>query len=82
MSKIKMTINAKTLFPISELKSRLKEALSIADQIGPAIITRGNRPAYAVSRLDSDSELSEAMYEHLSLACKRAKGNITCENDW
>ena len=83
MPKIKMTINANTLFPISELKSRLKEVLKIADQIGPAIITKGNRPAYAVIRLDIESELSEVYAEQIALARANAKGKITSEpNGW
>jgi hypothetical protein len=81
MSKTTFTINAKTLFPIDEIKKHIKEAFTIADQIGPAIITKGNRPAYAVIRLDSEGELSEAYSEQLDLARANARGIIATESD-
>lgn len=81
MSKTTFTINAKTLFPIDELKKHLKEALAVCDTLGPAIITKGNRPAYAVIRLDSERELHEAYIEQLALARANARGIIATESD-
>jgi len=81
MSKTTFTINAKTLFPIDEIKKHIKEAFTVCDTLGPAIITKGNRPAYAVIRLDSNDEISDAMRDQLTLARANAKGKITVEPD-
>lgn len=85
MSKTTFTINAKTLFPIDKLKDCLKEAFAVSETIGPAIITKGNRPAYAIIRIrdnDPDSDpaaISRALAEQIDFARTSSKGHITTE---
>ena len=83
MSKTTFTINAKTLFPIDRLKDCLKEAFAVSETIGPAIITKGNRPTYAIVRIGENdrhpdqSELSQLLAEQIDLARVSSKGHIT-----
>ena len=83
MSKTIITINAKTLFPIDEIKKYLKEAFTVSETIGPAIITKGNRPAYAIVRIgDKDQysdpcEINQLLAEQIDLARVSSKGHIT-----
>ncbi|MBQ3265949.1 MAG: hypothetical protein IJH07_09270 [Ruminococcus sp.] len=87
MPKTKLTINAKTLFPIDQLKKHLKEALAVCELFGSAIITQNNRPAYAIIRIDDDQrtdhrDLGNNLAEQIDLAHRSAKGNITTEPCW
>jgi len=81
MHETKLTINSKTLFPIEHLKERLKEALKIARDLSPAIITQHNRPAYAIVRLDEAYEQidGELLADQIMAAKSAAKGTITIE---
>ena len=85
MSKTTFTINAKTLFPIDELKKHLKEAFTVSDTIGPAIITQNNRPAYAIVRIDETdqkpdpNEISQLLAEQIDLARVLSRGTITAK---
>lgn len=86
MSKVKITINANTLFPISDLKKHLKEVFTAAEKLGSAIITEKNRPAYALIRLDDnerkDYVSSEALAEQIARVRSDAKGKLTTELNW
>ncbi len=66
MSMLRITVNAKTLFPIEHLKKHLREAFRISDVLGSAIITRDSRPAYAVIPLTADLERIRAAEGTLS----------------
>ena len=79
MKKTGITINANNLFPVEKLKEYIKEALAVTDTLGPAIITKGNRPAYALIRLN-DIE-PEAVADRIKQARDSAKGSITTEYD-
>ena len=78
MSKIRFTVNANSIFPISKLKSLTKELFTAADRLGHAVITRDNRPAYALIPLNENDELSE----RIELARTAAKGKISVEPSW
>lgn len=87
MPKTKLTINAKTLFPVDKLKDHLCEALRVAKDLGSAIITQNNRPAYAIIRIDDDlnaddSELNDRLAEQIIRARESAKGTLTTEPYW
>lgn len=90
MPKVRITINANTLFPISDLKKHLKEAFTAAEKRGSAIITEKNRPAYALIRIDdnesntyiNNKELSEALAEQIARVRSDAKGKLTTEPNW
>lgn len=89
MPETKLTINSKTLFPIEHLKEQLKEALIIARDLSPAIITRHNRPAYAIVRLDEayamskdSTDTNELLNDQIKAAQKAANGTITFEPYW
>ena len=89
MPETKLTINSKTLFPIEQLKEHLKEALKIAHDLSPAIITRHNRPAYAIVRLDEayptpkdSTDTNELLTDQIKAAQKTANGKITFEPYW
>ena len=79
MSKTTFTINAKTLFPIDKLKQHLKEAFTVSDTLGPAIITHNNRPAYAIVRISENDDISQSLAEQIDLARRSSKGYITAE---
>ncbi|MBQ7218426.1 MAG: hypothetical protein IJS27_02880 [Ruminococcus sp.] len=78
MSKIRFTVNANSLFPISKLKNLPKEIFSVADRLGHAVITRDNRPAYALIPLKENDNLSE----RVEFARALAKGNIAVDSSW
>ena len=86
MPKTTFTINAKTLFPIDKLKDCLKEAFTVSETIGPAIITKGNRPAYAIVRIDENgrhpnqNELRQLLAKQIDLARVSSRGKITTES--
>ncbi len=89
MPETKLTINSKTLFPIEHLKEQLKEALKIARDLSPAIITQHNRPAYAIVRLDEayaipkdSTDTNELLSDQIKAAQKAANGKITFEPYW
>ena len=82
MSKTKLTVNSKTLFPIEQLKDQFKEALNIAKDLSPAIITQNNRPAYAIVRIDDDHNIDRALAEQIALARSASKGTLTIEPYW
>ena len=89
MPETKLTINSKTLFPIEHLKDQLKEALKIAHDLSPAIITQHNRPAYAIVRLDEayaipkdDTDKDDILTNQIKAAQKAANGTITFEPYW
>ena len=82
MPKTKLTINSKTLFPIAEIKTRLKEAFTVSDTLGPAIITKGNRPAYAIIRIDDEHDVDHALAEQIAHARSASKGTFTTEPYW
>lgn len=89
MPETKLTINSKTLFPIEHLKEQLREALKIARDLSPAIITQHNRPAYAIVRLDEaypvskdEADKSELLNDQIKAAQKAANGTITFEPYW
>ena len=84
MPETKRTINSKTLFPIEHLKDQLKEALKIAHDLSPAIITQHNRPAYAIVRLDEAYETGESdlLADQIKAARNTANGKITFEPYW
>lgn len=88
MPETKLTINSKTLFPIEHLKEQLKEALKIAHELSPAIITQHNRPAYAIVRLDEayaipkDNDKNDLLTEQIKAAQRAASGTITFEPYW
>ena len=78
MSKIRFTVNANSLFPIGKLKNIPKEIFTIADQLGHAVITKDNRPAYALIPLNEIDDLSD----RIELARAAAKGKISVEPSW
>lgn len=89
MPETKLTINSKTLFPIEHLKEQLKEALKIARNLSPAIITQNNRPAYAIVRLDEAYAIpkdadnkNDLLADQIKAAQKAANGTITFEPYW
>lgn len=87
MPETKLTINSKTLFPIEHLKENIKEALKIAKDLSPAIITQHNRPAYAIVRLDeaypiSQDDENNLLSHQIKAAQATAKGKITFEPYW
>ena len=89
MPETKLTINSKTLFPIEHLKEQLKEALKIARDLSPAIITRHNRPAYAIVRLDEayaipkdGTDTNTLINDQIKAAKKAANGKITFDPYW
>ncbi len=84
MPKTKLTINSKALFPIEHLKDQLREALKIAKDLSPAIITQHNRPAYAIVRLDKAYETGEndLLADQIKAARNTANGKITFEPYW
>ena len=88
MPETKLTINSKTLFPIEHLREHLKEALKIARDLSPAIITQHNRPAYAIVRLDEayptpkDDDKNDLLADQIKAAQKAANGTITFEPYW
>ena len=86
MPKVRITINANTLFPISDLKKHLKEAFTAAEKLGSAIITEKNRPAYALIRInDNESKNyvnSEELAEQIARVRSDAKGKLTTELNW
>ena len=88
MPETKLTINSKTLFPIEHLKEQLREALKIARDLSPAIITQHNRPAYAIVRLDEaypmskDDDKNDLLTDQIKAAQKAANGTITFEPYW
>lgn len=87
MPETKLTINSKTLFPIEHLKEQLKEALKIAKDLSPAIITEHNRPAFAIVRLDeaypiSQDDENNLLADQIKAAQTTAKGRITFEPYW
>ena len=89
MPETKLTINSKTLFPIEHLKEQLKEALKIARDLSPAIITQHNRPAYAIVRLDEAypipkdcADTNDLLNDQIKAAQKTANGTITFEPYW
>lgn len=89
MPETKLTINSKTLFPIEQLKEQLKEALKIAKDLSPAIITEHNRPAFAIVRLDAaypisqdGSDENDLLKTQIKAAQATAKGKITFEPYW
>lgn len=89
MPETKLTINSKTLFPIEHLKENIKEALKIAKDLSPAIITQHNRPAYAIVRLDEaypipldGSDENDLLKSQIKAAQATAKGKITVEPYW
>ena len=86
MPKVRITINANTLFPINDLKKHLKEAFTAAEKLGSAIITEKNRPAYALIRIaDNESKdyvNSEALTEQIARVRSDAKGKLTTELNW
>ena len=87
MPETKLTINSKTLFPIEHLKENIKEALKIAKDLSPAIITQHNRPAFAIVRLDeaypiSQDDENNLLADQIKAAQTTAKGRITFEPYW
>ena len=88
MSKTTFTINAKTLFPIDKIKEHLKEAFTVSETLGPAIITKGNRPAYAIVRIDDNDlysdqdELRQYLADQIDLARVSSRGTVTTKSDW
>lgn len=89
MPETKLTINSKALFPIEHLKEHLKEALKIAKELSPAIITRNNRPAYAIVRLDKAyattkdcADKDNLLKNQIKAAHETANGKITFEPYW
>lgn len=86
MPKVKITINANTLFPISDLKKHLKEAFTSAEKLGSAIITEKNRPAYALIRIDDNESNSyvniEAIAEQIARIRSDARGKLIIEPNW
>ena len=83
MSKTTFTINAKTLFPIDKIREHLKEAFTVSETLGPAIITKGNRPAYAIVRIGNkdqypdQNELRQLLADQIDLARVSSRGIIT-----
>ena len=77
MSKIRFTVNANALFPIGKLKNIPKEIFTAADRLGHAVITKDNRPAYALIPLNENDDLSD----RIELA-RAAKGIITVKPSW
>ena len=77
MSKIRFTVNANSLFPIGKLKNIPKEIFTAADRLGHAVITKDNRPAYALIPLNENDDLSD----RIELA-HAAKGKITVDPSW
>lgn len=82
MPKTKLTINSKILFPIDKIKEHIKEAFAVSDTLGPAIITKGNRPAYAIIRIYDEKNVDHALAEQIAHARSAAKGTFTAEPYW
>lgn len=82
MPKTKLTINSKTLFPIDKIKEHIKEAFTVSDTLGPAIITKGNRPAYAIIRIGDDHDVDQTLAEEIAHARSASKGTFTTEPYW
>lgn len=89
MPETKLTINSKILFPVEKLKEQLKEALKVARDLSPAIITQHNRPAYAIVRLDEayavpkdNADKNDFLADQIKAAQKAANGKITFEPYW
>lgn len=89
MPETKLIINSKILFPIEHLTEQLKEALKISKDLSPAIITRHNRPAYAIIRLDEayaipkdSTDTNDLLADQIKAAQKAANGKITFEPYW
>ena len=89
MPETKLTINSKILFPVEKLREQLKEALKVARDLSPAIITQHNRPAFAIVRLDEayptpkdNADKNDFLADQIKAAQKAANGKITFEPYW